>query len=198
MDRRLKTRKLSLFGRTGPRVRAHGAGAGLVVGAFCLLVATRASALPPYPMDVQMFLGQQSPPIALQSPPDCCLCHTNSCTAGATALNAFGSLLVQYGLPDTPNNLTPETTALDSALGELEQNTALYTAVTKDLESGTDPTADTATSNLIDEALDGQALPQPQFGCGGQLARGRALPKQMWVAALVCTAVALRRRAKRR
>jgi hypothetical protein len=105
---------------------------------------------------------------------------------------------VQYGLPDVPNNLTPETTGLDSALGELEQNTALYTAVTKDLQSGTDPTADTATSNLIDEALDGQALPQPQFGCGGQLARGRAMPKQMWVAALVCTVVALRRRAKRR
>jgi hypothetical protein len=188
--------------RPGERERARGGSrlgrrTGFVLIVASLLVSAHASALPPYPGAVQTFLGQQSPPITLQNPPDCCLCHTNSCMAGGTALNAFGSLLVQYGLPDVPNNPTPEITQLNSALQELEQNAALYTAVTNDLKSGTDPTADAATSNLIDEALNGQALPQPQFGCGGQLAPARPAPRQMWVAALVGVLVACGRRAKR-
>jgi hypothetical protein len=168
---------------------------GLVVAGACLFWSTPGWAHPSYPPAIESEFK-------LSYIPTCCLCHvTSDCASNTGAeLDNFGTVLLQFGLNSIQTQIDPGPGSLLGALANLkEQDAALYGEIDDDLQMGAMgvyPDADPATNAAMIAELKANGLPQPQFGCG-QLAPGRAAPKEMWVPALVCALIASRRRAKR-
>jgi hypothetical protein len=114
----------------------------------------------------------------------CAPCHNaNGGTIGNPNLRPFGELLHQDGIGE-PSSSEAQ---FEAVLREIQQQDP---AVYKDLELGKDPNLDVSANSAT-------VLPTPEFGCGSQLAPGRAVPRHIWIAGLVCAVVLWRRRGRR-